>query len=232
MTHYAQDASDHWLGPGSIACEPAPILNALPEARPTVFVVDDDANIRKIICLLIESAGIMVEAFSSSQAFLDVYDPERPGCLLLDICMPGMNGIALQQRLASQNAEPVIIFLTGHGDVPTVVQAMRTGAIDVIAKPFEATVLVARIREAIARNRENRRARSYLQELNERQARLTAREREVMELIAQGQSTKGIASRLDISPKTVDKHRAKVLEKMRVESPIELVQLLLHREFA
>ncbi len=199
------------------------------ELEPTVFVVDDDLKTRELLCLLMASAGIHAEAYPSAQAFLDAYDPSRPGCVLLDFSMPGMNGIELQEQLASLEPAPVIIFLTGYGNIPRALQAVRSGAIDFIEKPFATQELIARVQEAIALDGENRVAYRKLQDLKSRQAALTMREREVMDLLDSGQSTKAIASRLGISPKTVDKHRSKVLTKMGVDSLIELTHLLLGR---
>jgi two-component system, LuxR family, response regulator FixJ len=201
--------------------------NAPPEERPTVFVVDDDVNICSMLCLLMKAAGLDVETFLSAQQFLDAFDPDRPGCLLLDVYMAGINGIELQRRLAAEKLGPAIIFLTGYGDVPMASQAIRTGAVDFIQKPFVEQILVNRIYEAIARDREIRRAHRRLLKIEKRVCMLTPREREVMDLIASGQSTKKIALQLKVSPKTIDSHRAKIFEKMDVENPIELSHLLL-----
>jgi two-component system, LuxR family, response regulator FixJ len=197
--------------------------------RPTVFVVEDDVDLRDVLNMLLGSAGIAVEAYRGAAEFLESYDPRRPGCVLLDVNLPGMSGLELQQRLASQDLSPPIIFLTGQNDVPTALQAMRTGAVDFLQKPFTAAVLLGRIREAISRDDETRRSHSAGRELEIRRGTLTPREQEVMDLLAAGHSTKAIAVRLEISPKTVDKHRAKVLDKMQVDNPTELAHLLLGR---
>ncbi len=229
MRSPAENTTQSWpaLAPTTSSLAPA---NSPVEKCPTVFVVDDDVNIRDALCLLLQSAGIHAESYGSAQMFLDAYDPARPGCLLLDVGMPGMNGIELQQRLASRKLGPAIIFLTGNGDVPTALQAVRTGAIDYLQKPFSLPVLLDRVREAIVRDARNRREHSECQELESRRARLTAREREVMGLVAAGQNTKEIAARLGISTKTVDTHRVRVLEKMQVDNPVALTHLLLSGE--
>ena len=224
----AQNSAGSPPGPEPLT-SPSALVPLSPPDEPTVFVVEDDENIRNILQLLVTSAGIRVETYASAEAFLEHYDLNRPGCLLLDICLSGMDGMELQQRLAAEKIAPPIVFLTGFGDVPTALQAMRTGAIDYIQKPFSAPILISRIREAIAFDCEDRQAHSAFQELERRYSLLTAREQEVLNLLTSGQSTKAIASYLGISPKTVDKHRVKVLEKMRVDNPIELTHLMFSR---
>ena len=195
-------------------------------APATVFIVDDDPDVRRSVSLLVRSIGLADECFSTAQDFLQQYDPVKPGCLVLDIRMPGMSGLELQKALNAAEAMPPIIFITAHGEIPCASQALRDGAVDFIQKPFSPQTLLERIREAVGRDQEHRRKRTLARSIQERIARLTDREREIMELLSKGESTKQIAQRLSISPKTVDNHRAKVLEKMNVDNPTQLAHLL------
>lgn len=195
-------------------------------AAATVFIVDDDPDVRRAVQLLVRSIGLADECYSTAQDFLQQYDSSRPGCLVLDIRMPGMTGLELQKALAAADIKPPIIFVTAHGEIPCASQALRDGAVDYIQKPFSPQTLLERIREAVQRDQENRRKRSLAHGIQDRIARLTDREREIMDLLASGESTKQIAQRLSISPKTVDNHRAKVLEKMNVDNPTQLAHLL------
>ncbi len=174
MTYSTRSAAESWIA-GVPAAPAAATGNSSSEQAPTVFVVDDDVSIRTVLCLLMESEGVQTEPYPDARTFLDAYDPDRPGCVLLDVCMPGMSGIELQQHLASEAFAPPIIFLTGKNDVPTAIQALRTGAVDFIQKPFRAQLLVDCVQEAIARDRENRRMHLERQELESRRAHLTAR---------------------------------------------------------
>jgi len=194
--------------------------------RGTVFVVDDEPDIRRSIEMLVGSLGLAVKAFSTAKDFLQKHDPREPGCLILDVCMPGMSGLELQKALGAQGGCPPIIFISGHGDVPLAAEALRAGAVDFIQKPFAAEALLGRVREAIALDRERRRKQALAGDAAQRVATLTDREREIMQLLAAGDTTKQIAQGLSISPKTVDHHRAKVLEKMNVDNPTQLARLL------
>ena len=194
-------------------------------ARATVWVVDDDPSVRRSLALLIHSAGLQAEECASAQEFLDRYQPERPGCLILDVRMPGMSGLELQAKRDLGNPWPPTIFVTAHGELPLATQAMRAGAIDFIQKPFDPHVLLERIREALALDKSSRSKRTLACGLQNRLATLTARELEVARLLAAGESTKRIASQLVISPKTVDNHRAKILEKLQVDNPTQLSHL-------
>lgn len=199
------------------------------DAKPlegTVFIVDDDGDIRDGVSLLVQSVGLSAEVFSSADEFIEHYEPTQQGCLVLDIRMPGMSGLELQAKLDADRLWPPIIFISAHGDIPLAAHAIRAGAVDFIQKPFNNHVLLERIQEALAVDRENRRLRALAGDLEERLSKLTERELEIMKLLAAGESTKQIAGRLAISPKTVDNHRAKILEKMNVENPTQLSRLL------
>lgn len=192
----------------------------------TVFIVDDDADVRQAVSLLIRSVGLADDSYASAQDFLSHYDPQKPGCLVLDIRMPGISGLELQKALNSKCLLPPIIFITAHGEIPLATQAIRAGAIDFIQKPFSPQTLLERIHEAIKLDRENRRKYSRASEIQERITHLTDREREIMRLLADGESTKLIAQQLSIRPKTVENHRARILEKMNVENPTQLAHLV------
>jgi FixJ family two-component response regulator len=194
--------------------------------EPTVYVVDDDAAVRNSLRFLIESAGFRVSTFASAREFLVGYDSDTPGCLVLDVRLPGSSGLDLQQQLVAEGLTIPVIIVTGHGDVPIAVRAMRTGAIDFIEKPYDDQVLLDRIRHAVDLDIKNRRDRTQRQEILARLALLTPREREVLEGVVSGSANKQIAGDLGISTKTVEAHRAHVMEKMRVESLAELVRLV------
>jgi FixJ family two-component response regulator len=195
------------------------------ELQSTVFVVDDDEAVRDSLGLLIDSVGLEFETFASAQEFLEAYDPGRPGCLVLDIRMPGMSGLELQRRLGEIGAILPIIFITGHGDVPVAVRAMREGAVDFLQKPFEDQDLLDRIQQSLERDAVHRRELAERQGILERIAGLTPREREVMDLVAAGLANKNAASRLGVSQRTVEIHRARVMEKMGATSLAHLVRM-------
>ena len=192
----------------------------------TVFIVDDDADVRRLLSLLVRSVGLLEDCYASAQDFLNRFDPQKPGCLLLDIRMPGMSGMELQRELSSAAPLPPIIFITAHGEIPLATQAIRAGAFDFIQKPFSPHALLERIREAIELDRERRCKHAVSVEVQERVRHLTDREREIMHFLALGESTKQIAQRLSISSKTVDNHRASILEKMHVDNPTQLAHLV------
>jgi two-component system response regulator FixJ len=194
--------------------------------QPTVFVVDDDPDVLCAVSLLVRSVGLAVETFSSGQDFLEHFDSNVAGCLLLDIRMPGMSGLEVQKVLRATGERLPIIFVSAHGEIPLALQAMRAGAIDFIQKPFSPQTLLERIHEAIALQQDYRDKRVQADLVQQNVNRLTEREREVMHFLAEGNSTKLIANRLAISPKTVENHRTKVLEKMRVDNPTQLSHAL------
>jgi FixJ family two-component response regulator len=197
------------------------------KSAPTVFVVDDDAPVRDALKLLLRSVGHNVECFASAQEFLDAYHDDRPGCLVLDVRMPGMSGLELQERLNERRAILPIIFITGHGDVPMAVEALQAGALDFLQKPFRDQELLDRIAKALEKDTVNRRELIELRAIAERFADLTPRERKVMELVTQGKANKVIAGDLDISQRTVEIHRARVMEKTRASSLAHLVRMVL-----
>ncbi len=194
----------------------------------TVILVDDDAAVRRSLSLSLRKRGWEVEAFASAEAFLQACDCARPACLVLDIQMPGMDGLGLQRALAARGCAIPIVFITGHGDVPMSVRAMKRGAVDFLEKPVRHAVLVASIEQALARDRAARRRRSQGAGVQARYAGLTPRERQVMELLVSGSAdltNKHIARALGISHRTVDQHRARVMEKMQAKSHAHLVAL-------
>jgi FixJ family two-component response regulator len=195
---------------------------------PTVFVVDDDQAMRNSLKWLIESVSMQVETFESADAFINSYYPGRSGCLLLDVRMPGMSGLELQEYLrANQIAIPVII-ITGHGDVPMAVRAMKSGAVDFIEKPFNDELLLESIRHALALDVKQRDMQKQRAEIATRLARLTPREHEVMVMVTNGKANKEIAGNLGVSSKTVEAHRARVMEKMEANSLADLVRMAIN----
>lgn len=194
-------------------------------AEPTVFVVDDDEAVAHAFRYLIESVGLRVEVFTSPSAFIERFDPARPGCLVLDVRMPAMSGFELLDWLRQRDIEIPVIFVTGHGDVPMAVRAMKAGAVDFIEKPFRDQELLDQIYKAIRMDALSRCDRAKFAAIRERYRSLTEREREVMDLVVAGCANKVIAERLGLSAKTVEAHRAKVMEKMKVRSLSQLVQM-------
>lgn len=192
---------------------------------PTVFIVDDDPAVLKGLSRLLRSAGLAVETFPSSQDFLNHYLPNTPGCLVLDVAMPGLNGLELQKTLTARGSAVPIIFLTGHGDIPMSVQAMKRGAADFLTKPVDDDALLKAVRTAIEKDRIARRARAEIAEIQQRLATLTPREREVLEHVVTGQMNKQTAAKLGTVEKTIKVHRARVMEKMKAQSLAELVHL-------
>lgn len=195
------------------------------EREQTVYIVDDDDDFRDSVRLLCESVDLDVETFDSARGFLDVFEPSMHGCLVLDIRMPGMSGLELQEELNSRQAKLPIVFITGHGDVPMAVGAMKSGAFDFLSKPFSHQDLLDRIHAALAGEAERWAEDDEFRELSERQERLTPRESEVMELVVEGLANKVIANRLGISQRTVEIHRSQVMEKMEAGSLAELVRM-------
>jgi hypothetical protein len=193
----------------------------------TVFVVDDDEAVRTSLKLLLRSVGLPVETFTSAQEFLDRFDADRPGCLVLDIRMPGMSGLELQEHLNAMHAMIPVVFITGHGDVPMAVEAMQHGAVDFIQKPFRDQDLIDRINQALEKDRENRAGLHERDNIRTRIADLTPREREVLDLVSAGKANKVIASDLDVSQRTVEIHRARVMEKMGASSLAHLVRMVI-----
>jgi FixJ family two-component response regulator len=192
--------------------------------RPVVFVVDDDYRVREALSSLISSAGLDVAAFGSATEFLDSEKPDSPACLVLDLELPGTNGLELQRELATGNAPP-IIFITGHGDIPSSVRAMKAGAIEFLSKPFDDEELLHAIDAAISMDRSARHRRSELAELQKHYALLTPREREVLPLVTAGLANKQTAAELGTSEITIGVHRGQVMRKMGARSLAELVRM-------
>ncbi len=195
------------------------------DTEPVVFVVDDDPAMRESLRWLVESVSIEVETFDNARAFLDRYEPGQLGCLVLDVRMPGMGGLDLLDKLEVEGITLSVIIITGHGDVSTAVRAMKAGAIDFIEKPFSDQTLLDRIQQAIETHRTCLRRRSTRNEVIERMGRLSPRERDVMSRVVMGRSNKTVAADLGLSPKTVEVHRSRVMEKMQAKSLPELVRL-------
>ena len=192
---------------------------------PIVFVVDDDPSIREALTSLIRSVGLRVETFESARAFLTRQPSDAPGCLVLDVRLPGLSGLDLQRELAAAQITMPIIFITGHGDIPMTVQAMKTGAVEVLTKPFRDQDLLDAIAQAIARDHVGRQQHADLAALRQRYHLLTPRERDVMQLVVAGMLNKQIAAELGISEITIKLHRAQVMHKMRAESFAALVRM-------
>lgn len=194
-------------------------------AEAMVYVVDDDDAVRVALKDLLESVGLNVETFPSGRDFLKAQRTDIPACLILDVRLPGTSGLDFQRELAAVNIEIPIIFITGHGDIPMTVQAMKAGAVDFLTKPFRDQELLDAIHKAVDRDRERRQQRSEVTQLRERYEGLTPREREVLALVVQGLLNKQIAAELGTSETTVKIHRGQVMRKMQAESLPDLVRM-------
>jgi two-component system response regulator FixJ len=199
-------------------------------STPVVIVVDDDAGVRNAMRLLLRSVRLESVQYASAGELLERFDPDQPGCLLLDIRMPGMSGLELQQQLNLRGAVIPVIFMTGHGDIPMAVEAMQHGAFDFLQKPFRDQELLDRIQRAIAKDGELRSSLSEHTRIREHLETLTPREREVLDLLTQGKQNKSIAQDLGVSPRTVEIHRARVMEKMGAHSIAELVHMMMSQK--
>lgn len=195
----------------------------MPPASDVVFVIDDDVSVRESLELLIQNEGWQVETFPSAQAFLDRPRILVPSCLILDVALPGLNGLELQQRISAERTEMPIIFITGHGDIPTTVRAMKAGAVEFLTKPFSDEVLLGAIRQAHEHSRMVLSHEAEIQELRKRYESLTPRERQVMALVVSGLLNKQVGGELGISEITVKAHRGQVMQKMKADSLAALV---------
>ncbi len=191
----------------------------------TVYVVDDDEAIRHSLELLIGAIGLQTRVFPDAGSFLEIFQPELRGCIVVDLRMPGMNGLELQEELIARDCHMPVIFLTGHGDVPAAVRALKKGATDFLVKPFNPTVLLERIQQALATDVAQHEAREKASEIAAHFATLTPREKEIMMLVTEGHSSKVIALDLGISERTVELHRSRVMKKMSARSVADLVRM-------
>ncbi len=195
-------------------------------AKPTVFIVDDDPAVREALRTLVESVGLTAESYASFPEFLDIYARDRPGCLVLDVRMPGMSGIEGLETLKAQGMTLPVIVITGYGDVPTVVRAMKGGAAEFLEKPFNDQELLDCIQLCIAQNSINRLQRAERKMILSRMSLLTSRERQVMDLVVAGKSSKAIAHELGIARRTVEVHRTRLMHKMQAKSIQSLLQMV------
>ncbi|WP_369601597.1 response regulator FixJ [Hahella sp. SMD15-11] len=196
-------------------------------AEQVVYIVEDDEAVRDSLSMLLEAEGYDVEAFADAQQFLDRYDENMAGCILLDIRMPGMTGMELHRKLIDMQCPLPVIFVTGHGDVPLAVEAMKQGAVDFVQKPYQEKQLLDKIRTAMAQDAEQRDLLQEKKEILKRLETLTPREREIMEMMVEGNANKVIAIELDISQRTVEIHRSRVMQKMGTHSLAQLVRMVL-----
>ncbi len=214
MNASAEAAFDHGSG-----------LNPMSHPTPIVFVVDDDISVRELLELLISNEGWLPETFESAQEFLSRQRVLAPSCLILDVTLPGLNGLDLQKRVAADRIDMPIIFITGFGDVPITVQAMKAGAVEFLTKPFSDDVLLSAIRQALERSKTTLDQEAELRRFQERHASLSRREREVMALVVRGLLNKQVGFELGISEITVKAHRGQVMRKMNATSLAELVNI-------
>ncbi|HWG77755.1 MAG TPA: response regulator [Steroidobacteraceae bacterium] len=201
------------------------------EPNPTAFVVDDDDAVRNSLRLLLKSLGLATQAMASAAEFLQTYQPSQPGCLVLDVRMPGMSGLELQQELNLRGAILPVIFITGHGDIPMAVEAMQQGAFDFLQKPFREQELIDRIQRALAKDAKTRADLTEHERIRERLDSLTPRERQVLLLMTAGKANKIMAHELGVSQRTVEIHRARVMEKSGAGSLAQLVRMVMEQPF-
>lgn len=202
----------------------------MPDQPATIFVVDDDEGVRNSLKFLLKSVGLATRAFASADEFLAAYRPDQPGCMVLDVRMPGMSGLELQQQLNLRGAVVPVIFITGHGDVPMAVEAMQQGAFDCLQKPFRDQELIDRIQRALEQDAQNRAALAQHDKIRSRLESLTEREREVLGLLTSGKQNKTMAAELGLSQRTVEIHRARIMEKTGAGSLAQLVRMVMDLE--
>jgi FixJ family two-component response regulator len=196
------------------------------DAAPTVYLVEDDERVRVSLSRLLTSAGYLVRSHANAEEFLSRHDPDTPGCAVVDLSLPGMDGLGIQQSLLSDQVDRPVIFVTGHGDIPTSVKAMKAGAVDFLTKPVEASVLLAAVAQALDRDQEARRQGERKHSVERRLASLTSRERQVLTHVAAGRLNKQIAAELGTVEKTIKVHRARMMRKMGVRTVADLVRLV------
>lgn len=197
----------------------------MPNKGVTVFLIEDDESLAYALRRRLEAAGLSVETFATAEDFLEACDPQRPGCAVVDLMLPGLDGLELQKRLAATGCTLPIIFVSGVGTIPAAVEAVKGGAVDFLTKPVDEKLLLERVRKALASYEAQHMDRQQRRELEARFRQLTARERELLDLVVSGHTNKEIASKLGISPKTVEAHRAKVMLKTGAENIVELVRM-------
>ena len=193
----------------------------------TIFIVDDDPAVQQSLRMLFRSVGFRTEVFNNGQQFLDAFDDQWTGCVVLDMRMPGMSGLELQQQLNQRQSIMPVIFMTGHGDVPMAVEAMQAGAIDFIQKPFNDQELIDRVTQAVTKDTRNREVLNEKNEIRQRLNSLTPREHEILDMVVNGKANKVIADDLELSQRTVEIHRARVMEKMQATSLAHLVRMVI-----
>ena len=206
---------------------PAPGQTAGASQEPVVFVVDDDASSLKAVSSTISAADWNVRSFSAPETFLDAYDADQPGCIVLDVRMPVLGGLAVQERLAERGSHTPIVFISAYSDVPAVVAAMKGGAIDFLEKPFTSANLLEQVAKAVQKDADQRRARAEQLDVERRLALLTRREMEVLELVLAAKLNKQIAAELGIAQRTVEVHRRQIMRKMKADTGIHLARIVL-----
>jgi len=197
------------------------------DSKPTVFIVDDDASVRKALRLLIKSVGLNVETYSSGREFLAAYHPSMPGCLVLDLRMPNMSGLELQDELRKRSIDIPLVFISGHGDVAVATQALKAGAMDFVEKPFSDQLLLESVQQAILNDQQKRKRRARHEAVAARMRILTPRERQIALLVVAGKASKQIAAELLISQKTVEIHRSHIMKKLGAKCVADVVRIAL-----
>ncbi len=196
------------------------------EPQPTVFIIDDDEAVRDQLSFTVRSVGLEVQTYSTAEEYLAAFDDSIPGCLVLDVRLTGMSGLDLYRRLTEEEQSPPVILITGHGDIPMAIDAIRAGVVDFLEKPFREQQLLDAIRKAIEQDANTRRGRAEAAEYRRRLASLTTREAEVLKFLVKGMTNKAVASELGISHKTVETHRTRIMAKLHAETTVDLVHVM------